>query len=124
MREKYYRIMFLIAGIWAIAVSLPYIFIYKKTFPLVGMKVPAEPVWFIFSSLCVAVFGIGYILVSRDIAKNRGIVVMGVIGKIMVFIVFFYYTVNGALASLLMINAATDLIFAGLFIEFLVYTRK
>lgn len=124
MKEKYYRIMFLVAGIWAIAVSFPYVFIYEKAFPMAGMKVPGDPVWFVFSSLCVTVFGIGYIIVSRDIAKNRGIVVMGVIGKIMVFCVFLFYTLKGSLSPLFMVNAATDLAFAALFLEFLIYTRN
>lgn len=122
-RERYYRMLFLIAAIWAWLVSVPYIFIYKYTFPLVGMKAPESPVWFILSCLCVATFGLGYFIVSRDTGKNQGIVVIGMIGKVLVFLLFLSYTISGELSPLLMINASADLLFALLFAEFLVHER-
>ena len=123
-REKYYRSLFLIAAIWAWLVSVPYIFIYKYTFPLVGMKIPESPVWFIFSCLCVALFGLGYFMVSRNLENNQGIVIMGTIGKLMVFFLFLSSTITGELSPLLMINASADLLFAVLFAEFLLFDNR
>ena len=79
-RDKYYRLLFLVAAIWAWLVSIPYVFVYRYTFPMVGMLVPESPVWFFFSCMCVAVFGIGYYIVSRNTGKNHGIVLMGMVG--------------------------------------------
>lgn len=123
-REKYYRSLFLIAALWAWLVSVPYIFVYKHTFPLVGMKIPESPVWFIFSCMCVALFGLGYFMVSRNLETNKGIVVMGTIGKIMVFILFLACTITGEISPLLMINASADLLFAVLFAEFLLFDKR
>ena len=123
-REKYYQLLFLFAAIWAWLVSVPYVFVYRYTFPMVGMRVPESPVWFIFSCLCVATFGLGYFIVSRNIEKNQGIVIIGTVGKIMVFALFLYGTIAGEISPLLMINAVADLVFAALFAEFLLYERK
>jgi hypothetical protein len=123
-REKYYRSLFLIAALWAWLVSVPYIFIYRYTFPLVGMKIPESPVWFLLSCLCVATFGLGYFLVSRNIGKNQGIVIIGMVGKIMVFILFLFSTITGEISPLLMISASADLLFAVLFAEFLLFDKR
>ena len=123
-RDKYYRLLFLIAAIWAWMVSVPYVFIYRYTFPMVGMRVPESPVWFFFSCMCVAVFGIGYYIVSRDTGKNHGIVLMGMVGKILVFALFLYSTITGEISPFLMVNAGADLVFAVLFAEFLLHEGK
>ncbi|KQC11221.1 MAG: hypothetical protein APR62_10290 [Smithella sp. SDB] len=72
----------------------------------------------------VLIFGIGYYFVSRDISKNRGIVWMGVIGKLcfFFFLTYSYLTAKSTILSFL--GGMGDLIFTILFLNFLRQTRN
>lgn len=75
-------------------------------------------IWFIVG------FGIGYFIVSRDVSKNHGIVVVGAFAKI-VFFTDCVVTVALAQASAALIAfGSVDLLFAVLFIEFLLWIKK
>jgi hypothetical protein len=72
----------------------------------------------------VIIIGIGYLIVGLNIDQNHWIVLMGIIGK---FLVFFFFTtqyIKGDIALLKLIIAIGDLIFAILFIEFLLNIKK
>jgi uncharacterized membrane protein YdcZ (DUF606 family) len=96
-----------------------------SAFELFGMAAPPNLYFFNGMMGFVFVFGIGYIIVSRNIKENHSIVVLGgVIGKLIVF-------VNGVVAvSLGQANATVlgvvtiDLLFVILFVEFLNSMRK
>jgi len=46
-----------------------------------GVTGPGAPYVVTLSGLMIAVFGVGYAFVARDVTRNRGIVWLGVIGK-------------------------------------------
>jgi hypothetical protein len=72
----------------------------------------------------IVIFGIGYYFVSRNTEKNRGIVWMGIIGKLAVFsIALTYYPVK-IITLFTMLLCFGDFVFACLFIFFLVETRN
>ncbi len=74
--------------------------------------------------ILVILFGIGYYFVSRDLEKNRGIVWMGAIGKVAVFITWSYDYFIGKATILAFLGSTGDLIFAILFILFLWQTKN
>jgi len=72
----------------------------------------------------VFVFGIGYYWVSKDLSKNHDIVKLGIIAKILVFLIFSYHYLFGNMPLMIALFSVVDLIFAILFIEFLKNTGK
>jgi hypothetical protein len=70
----------------------------------------------------VFVYGIGYYFVSRDPERNRGIVWMGIIGKLSFFFTALAYFPKKIITLLAMILCLGDFIFSILFALFLVKT--
>lgn len=68
----------------------------------------------------VLAFGMGYYLVSRDFSKNHAVVGMGVIGKVLVFLILGYYWMLGSISTLTALAGVGDLVFAVLFLGFLI----
>lgn len=72
----------------------------------------------------VFVYGIGYYLVSRDPEKNRGVVWMGVLGKLAFFFTALVYYSRKVITLLTMLLCFGDFVFSALFAHFLVKTRN
>lgn len=123
--ENYYQKLFLIGAIWNWVASSTFIFGYKILFPLFGMSLPLYPVFFLmFLGICF-VFGVGYFWVSKDLTKNHGIVKMGIIGKLIVFVGLLWAGITGQVHFILICPGIIDLVFAILYIEFLrTYKRE
>jgi len=125
---NYYKNLFLIAGIWNLAAGLicwlgsiimPDFFFKMFAMPLPSSLFPFHAMfWFIL------VFGIGYIIVSRDITKNHGIITVGILGKILFFIDCIITLILKEANFMLAATGIVDLIFAVLFIKFLVKSKK
>ncbi len=122
--EAYYRNLFFVGAVWNWGASIVFFLFYKRIFTLFGMEIPLYPsILHLFVAL-VLVFGIGYYWVSRDIQKNNDIVRMGIIGKILVFLLFLFHSLFGNLHPLFIAAGAVDLVFAVLFIEFIISSKK
>src|SRR5208283_3830281 len=89
---------FLISAIWNLYFSISAIFFPEYTLKLAYGEEVASAIFnnyytytfYNFQSAAILVFGIGYYIVSRDVSKNHGIVLLGIIGKLFFFI---YYTI-------------------------------
>ncbi|MFX1469846.1 MAG: hypothetical protein ACFFB8_14415 [Promethearchaeota archaeon] len=126
-RKKYYKYVFLIGAIWNLLVGLIFILtspLVDSLVPMFGMEVPPSLIFYHSFFGIVTVFGIGFYLVARDITKNHGIVVLGAITKIYVFILYLIYFVLGYSNFLPILFVIVDLIFACLFVEFLINFKK
>ena len=96
-------------------------------FPAIGFKVVTgqeitDPaVIFVFFMLCfvVALFGFGYALVACNAATNRGLAVIGAVGKLCFFAMAWYGYLNGLSSLLFAVVTIGDLIWAILFIYYL-----
>ena len=125
---KYYKILFIIAGIWnlgaAISCWIGSVFMPDVFFKMFGM--PSAVSLFSFHAMFwfILAFGIGYLIVSRDITKNHGIVFIGMLAKILFFIDCIITLILKEANIMLLMTGIVDLIFAALFIEFLLKTKK
>ena len=89
-----------------------------------GMPSPASLFPFHAMFWFIIAFGIGYFIVSRDITKNHGVVLIGALGKI-IFLIDCIVTLLLKEANMVLLGTGiVDLIFAILFIEFLLKTKK
>lgn len=68
-------------------------------------------------------FGIGYAFVALDPTKNRGIVWLGMAGKMYVGLLFVLFWSKGHLQLAAMLGGLGDILFAFLFLLFLWQTR-
>lgn len=122
--KSYYRSLFVVGALWNWGATLFFFIAYKPLYAWLNMRTPDDPIYLqLFLGLCF-VYGIGYFLVSRDINANHGIVIMGIIGKIIVFIGFVVDYLTGNAHLLIVLCGTVDLIFALLFIEFLMRIKK
>lgn len=126
-KKNYYKYLFLIGAIWNLVLGLMFIALSPfadSLFPTFGMEVPPSLI-FCHGYFGIAfIFGIGYYLVARDINKNHGIVILGVLGKFYVVILFLIYFILGYTNFLPVALGIGDLIFACLFVEFLISFKK
>jgi len=111
--------MFFVGAIWNWIVALSLLFGADAMRSLTGTTMPIDPLGKQLFSMCVIVFGLGYYIVSRDVSRNEGIVMLGIVGKLGVVAVFFQHAVAGDVPLVLLAPAMVDLVFAGLFAEFL-----
>ena len=88
-----------------------------------GFPGPADTIGLQLLASCLFVFGLGYYWVSADLSRNRDLVKLGVIGKPLVFLVFFGHVLAHEIPMLLVIPSMVDLLFGALFLEFLLRTR-
>jgi hypothetical protein len=131
--EKFYRALFFIGALWNMSFSVPGLifpeFSLRLTFgpemdqSLVLGNYYAHSIY-LFWWASVLLFGIGYFIVSLDIWKNRGIVWLGIIGKLCFYYFFTYSYFTGRSTVLSFLGGSGDFIFTILFLNFLWQTRK
>jgi len=122
MRVQYYRILFLLGGIWNIVMSLGLWILGSldpSKFELFGMVAPSTLFFFHATMGFIFTFGIGYIIVSRNTRENHAIVILGVISKSMFFVDCAVTVSLGQANGILLTAGIVDLLFAILFVEFL-----
>lgn len=121
---NYFKRLFQVGALWNFAAAFELLFLQKYIFEFLGMGPLAHPMFYQLFCLAVLLFGIGYWLVSRDLARNHDIVRLGVAGKVLVFGFTLYYAAVGSLPWLWVATGFGDLVFAGLFIHFLIVFNK
>ena len=126
-KEKYYKILFIVAALYNILNACIFILISivaTDLFPLFGVAIPPSMVWLQLSLILIALLGLGYFLVSRDISKNHGLVFIGGLAKLFFFLMSLIYFFKGDLNILIVILGSIDLTMVILFSEFLLYQNK
>ena len=124
-RALYYRSLFLAAAVWnALSAGAVLFFLANVRFrEELGFPGPPDAISLQLLASCLLVFGLGYYWVSRDLSRNRDLVKLGVIGKPLVFLVFFGHALAQQIPMRLVIPSVVDLLFGALFLEFLLCTR-
>jgi hypothetical protein len=122
-KNKYYKYLFIIGAFfnWINAFSFLILSIFDpEIFLVFGSEYP--PTLFFLHALLglIITFGIGYFIVGLDIAKNQGVVILGVISKLVFFSCCVIYFLLGDLLIIIVILGFGDFIFAMLFLEFLI----
>lgn len=127
-KSKYYKNLFLIGGLWNLGAAIPCwlggIFMPDFVFGILGMAVPTVMFPYHVMYGLIISFGIGYIIVSRDITKNHAIVVVSVIAKVLFFIACVITVALKEANVLLVLIGIVDILFVCLFLEFLLSVKK
>ena len=94
--------------------------------PLLGLD-PVQGTSVVFtdiSGLMVAVFGYAYCRVAQDAERYRPYIDLSVIGKLLVAVTVTLCWIGGHASWQLATLASSDLVFAGLFIDYLRRNRR
>ncbi len=115
--------IFLGAALFNFAMGIPIMFFpawsYRLAYHIGNHEVANTYRFFSDFGFTVVAIGIGYFLVSLDVTKNRGIVWLGIIGKLYDVVVLSYRFIIGVAASIVLMPAIVDGVFVVLFILFL-----
>jgi len=124
-RGLYFRSLFLLAAAWNALSACAVLFLLTgaRFREELGFSGPPDAISLQLLASCLLVFGLGYYWVSRDLSRNRDLVKLGVIGKPLVFLVFFGHALAQQIPMRLVIPSVVDLLFGALFLEFLLRTR-
>jgi len=118
-KNTYYKRLFFVGAIWNWIVAPVLFFAYKPIIQHVGMEPLKYGLPLQLAMALVFVYGIAYYYVYKDPVRNRDCAKLGIYSKTLVFVLCVYYWVIGEIAFALVIPGIVDLIFAGLFVEFL-----
>ena len=99
-KEKLYRLVFLIAAVYDIALGIIFTFFYRQAFDMLGIG-SALPQYEGYLSLIGAflfVIGIAYVLIYRgEFDKNLDLIAVGTLYKLAYFSVALFHFIGGSL---------------------------
>jgi hypothetical protein len=113
-KSRYYKILFTSAAVWNWFATVAGLRTTAKIKTDGQSRLYAQ-LFFVF----VFLFGVAYWLVSRDLTGNRTIVKLGVVGKLIVFLLSLRAVLAGKAPPVVAVAGTVDLVYVGLFVEFL-----
>jgi CDP-diglyceride synthetase len=121
MTESGYKRMFLIGALWNLVGGAFIILATRWVFDSAGISLPSPPLYYYAWIALFMTYGIGYYLVYRNLYRNRDIVLLGAIGKLVFAIVFIWNFIAYAseVPRFFLIPVAGDLVFVVFFVMFL-----
>jgi hypothetical protein len=115
----FWRIVFAAAAFFNLAVGLPLLLAPQR---VAAALVNTPPPDFMLAQICgvlISVFGVGYAMVARDPAGGRPIAWLGVIGKLPIPVILWFYVRADLVPVRTLLLSLGDLGFAVLFVLFL-----
>lgn len=121
MTDAFFKRVFLVGALWNLAGGVFIILFTDWIFATAGLRRPDPPLYYYSWIALFMTFGIGYAMVWRNPEAHRGIVVLGIIGKLAFSIVFLASMAASPnqIPRLFLIPVNGDLVFAGLFWAYL-----
>ena len=126
-KKTYYKFLFLIVGIWNIFGGILFFILSYTTpsvFALSGTITPPTLIFYHVMSAMISIYGIGYLMISRDIEKNTAVVIIGGLSKLMFFLATLIYMIIREINATMLLIGLTDLFLVILFAEFLMNKKK
>lgn len=95
-----FRLFFLVAAIYDLALGVAFFFLYQPLFDWLGMEAPPHVAWVHLPAVFVFVQGLGYGLVWGDPLGNLGIVRVGMVYKISYTALSAYYLLTDQIPAI------------------------
>ena len=115
--------LFRIAAFWNYSAATVFC-LPPSVLSVLGMPTPVAALYPQLAAVLVASFGLGYHLVSRNVTRNHGIVVIGIAGKAAIFALLFAHYLTDRLSLVPVVIVFGDVVFAALFARFLLRQRR
>ena len=126
-REKYYKRIFLAAGIYDTALGIVFTFFHQYPFRWLRIELPNSAAYITLIGVFLFVIGIAYFFIYfGELRRNRDLIVVGTLYKAAYSGVAFYYLAVGDIPHILFALAfgVIDIVFLVLFVECLAYLRR
>jgi hypothetical protein len=125
-KRPYEKNLFFIGALWNWSAAILFFVLsfLNKQWLAYFHQIPQTMLWYYGFLGAIFIFGIGYYWVSKDVVQNRDIIKMGIIGKIMVFLLLLVYMIKGEITLLLFPAGCVDLIFTILYARVLIQISK
>lgn len=120
---RFWKAVFAIAALFNWAVGLPLLIAPVAFYAALGQTAP-DILNAQMAGALITVFGVGYAMAARDPVANRGIIWLGVIGKGPLPLLYWLNVQAGRAPISGFPLTLVDLAFAGLFLTYLLRTRK
>ncbi len=117
-----WRKFFAVAAAWNLLASIPAIILPQLNLEMFYGLVTDDFYTILLNRsfwAAVLIFGIGYLIIAYDPGKSLGIVIMGIIGKILVAVVWFYLFAVDLATALVVFGGTGDSIFTVFFVVYL-----
>ena len=129
MREKYYRILFLVAAIYDISLGVIFTFFYGAAFNLlcISEKLPEYGGYISLIGAFLFVIGTAYYLIYRgDLKQNIELIKVGALYKLAYCAIVFFYSAIGSIPHPIFVTlfGVADMIFFILMLECIIYLGK
>lgn len=114
-----WRLFFVIAALWNLGAAIPGILypeLSMKIFYGVDLQDFYAILFYRSFWISVLIFGIGYLMIASAPEKHTGVIIMGIIGKIVVAGVWYYLVFHGQARLMAFFGAAGDSLFTIYFI--------
>lgn len=109
--------VFLISSIYDLVLGILFFLFYKPVFNFLNITIPSHPEYLQMSAAFVAVLGIGYFFIYRNIARNRDLWKLGILYKITYsLLIFYYYFILSTANITFLYFAFIDVVFVALFL--------
>lgn len=115
----WWRALFSFAALVNIAVGVGMAATPREVAAQLGVLGPGGPYAITMAGMMIAVFGVGYAIVAREPAANRGIVWIGIIGKLGAAGLAALQYAQALIPQTTFVLGMGDLVFAALFALFL-----
>ena len=113
---------FVIAGLWNFSFAIPAFLMPAFNFRLV-YGIHTNDFYHLWLNtaffMVVFIFGVAYLMIAYDPPRNSGLIIMGIIGKTVVGISFYYLYAVDRVTALPVMGGTGDLIFTFYFIFYL-----
>jgi len=123
-KEKYYRLLYLIAGIYDFVLGGGFLIFYRPLHNLVLHRALPEPV--IYFQVCaafIAVTGLGFFYIYRNLYRNIDLAKIGIAMKMVYCVAAIWYATYAIVPLAFVIFGVCDAIFIILFIDFLRFAK-
>jgi hypothetical protein len=120
-----YRLLFLVAAVYDMALGIAFFFLYQPIFEWLGMTLPPHVSFIQLSAVFVFVQGLSYWLVYLDPLANLGIVKVGIAYKASYAALAAYYLVTDQIPAMFFAwFGLFDFVFFIAFVWFLRWARR
>ena len=91
------------AGVYNIVAGLSMMILYHEGFKALGLPKPEFNMPIQLVGVLVAIFGVGYLMVDRNPAENRNVLLLGLLSKFLGPMLAFFYVANGVLPVVMLV---------------------
>ncbi|HMC67243.1 MAG TPA: hypothetical protein VKI65_20075 [Gemmataceae bacterium] len=118
------RVLFLIAAIYDIVLGLAFAWAFKTIYSWFGIELPNHDAYIQLPGYLIAIFGIGFLFVAFNPAKNRPLIFLGILLKLAFTGVALGHRFSDGIPAVYTIFAVLDLVFAALFLSALLTMKR